>query len=1215
MRNLGLVVAIWLAALLPTNGLALGLGEITVNSFLNQPLNAEIEVISARAGEIDDLLVSLASRDAFTRAGLARPRHLSDLRFTVKKNEEGDQATIIVSTKAGVKEPFLNFLIEADWSKGRVLREFTILLDPPFYADQPPPAESAAPQPAAEDTGVSEIAEHSGVTPIAQAEPAAGAEQTTEPIAESEDTYTTPPSSSEYVADESQNIIEGDVLVVKGDTLWGIAARYKDDDHSMAQVMLAFQRTNQDAFANGNINNMKEGAILRAPGADEIDALGKQEAYAQVLEQNGLWDEYVARVTGVAPAVAAEGADQDSGQDEDASGELSLLLPGEGDSGATGAGDVDEILTKLAIAEEELDASRVENRELETRISELQARLSKLEELQKMVEIEDDSLAQMQAEQAQKIEELAAQVDEEELLEELLAEEVAAQIEEQTAGDDTVSDEAISEEVEESDAATTDDGMAEDETTEEAAPETGITTVAPPAPVIVTEPVKREPSILDGILPPNIIDMIPSMPSLGGLFADPIVLGAIAGIVILLLVLVVLKGRRGASDEAPGISASDDDDLFAGEFEEELTPIHLADGEDSDETDIKVPTEDDLVETGLDEISDESESEPVDDFASTAIISAEDMPEAEAPAEPEPEQDDVLNEVDVYLAYGLYDNAEELLSSSLVENPDRADYRSKLLDTHFATKDVDSFVREAEKLKSMGDAASRYWDRVQVMGYELAPENALFSDARDSDLSAADLEIAKPQEADFDLGASEDDDTNFSSTDFNLGEEDTGSFAATTTIGDADDVAATQQIPQIDDLPSLGDDDDTNFRIEDISESGLDLDLPDEIGVESKEVAGEDIEDDFNLDFEEPADDDSEEGFGVDLGGEDGEDFALDLGDEVSDDDLEFSMDEEIDVGDDDGDPMLPDDLDLGVDEEVKADDKAELKPAVDIDMDDIAMEFDIGDDEAAAVDDEAEVDFSAEFEAALEEAADEDFDESELIPFDGDLEDEEIEISIEPDEDSVEIGSTPESDAASVDTSIVTPNYEDTKSVPVTEGKSVDSDLEIDLGMEDIALGIGDETEFETDESIFGADDLNLGTSEVQLPTDNIEIDDDADISIIDFAGDDFVETADIDESIADLDDALVMDVDIEEGDAVKTGTFAPGDFDQPTSETLADLDDISELMLPDDVDEVSTKLDLARAFIDMGDTEGARGSLEEVISEGNEEQKAEARALLDQT
>ncbi|MGB5328740.1 MAG: FimV/HubP family polar landmark protein, partial [Gammaproteobacteria bacterium] len=413
-----LIVALWLAVLLPTNSFALGLGEIEVNSFLNQPLSAEIEVISARPGEIDDLLVSLASREAFTRAGLARTRNLSDLRFSVKKSEDGERAIILVTTKGSVKEPFLNFLIEADWSKGRVLREFTILLDPPFYADQPAATEiSSQPveQPVIEEASVSEIVEQSGVTPIAESsEPAETIETISEPIALAEDTAPEPaqpePASDAYAAAETQNIIEGDVSVVKGDTLWSIASGYKDQDHSMAQVMLAFQRANPGAFNDGNINNMKVGAVLRAPTADELDAIGQQEAYAEVLVQNGLWDEYVERVTGVSPAVASEDSGSEVATQEDsteAEGELSLLLPGEGETESTGigdTGDVDALRTRLAIAEEELDASRIENQELESRIAELQARLSKVEELQKMVEIEDDSLAQMQADQAEQSE-------------------------------------------------------------------------------------------------------------------------------------------------------------------------------------------------------------------------------------------------------------------------------------------------------------------------------------------------------------------------------------------------------------------------------------------------------------------------------------------------------------------------------------------------------------------------------------------------------------------------------------------------------------------------------------------------------------------------------------------------------------------------------------------------------------------------------------------
>jgi len=1158
VRNLGLIVALWLSALLPTNSLALGLGEIEVNSFLNQPLSAEIEVISARPGEIDDLLVSLASREAFARAGLSRPRHLLDLRFSVRKNEEGDEAVIVVTTKSGIKEPFLNFLIEADWSKGRVLREFTVLLDPPFFADQPAPVETAestselVDQLISEETSVSEIVEQTGVTTTQEAEVSEAVEsgeQITEPIALSEDTAPAEiaeaeaePSSDVFVAEPSQNIIDDDVLVVKGDTLWSIASRFKDDAHSMAQVMLAFQRANPDAFTDGNINNMKEGAILRAPGIDEFDAIDQQEAYAEVLTQNGLWDDYVARVTGVSPAAASEDAVTEMAAADEAvaedSGELSLLLPGAGDSESTGTGDtgdVDELRTKLALAEEELEASRIENQELESRITELQARLSKVEELQKMVEIEDDSLAQMQADQAaepvdqveEQVEEPTAsetvseaiQADEEALLEELLAEEAAAQAQEQAAIDGSGSDQMVDDEAA-SDEMVSDEAMTEDAMTDSMADDTmaddtaaGPTTaesetvVPPPAPVIVTPPMTRQPSIFDGILPPDIIDMIPSMPSMGGLFSDPLILAAVGVLVVLLLVLVVLKRRKSGSDDDSGITVGGDDDLFANEEEEELTPIHLADGLEPEETDIKVPTDEDLAEP---QAIEEAVQEEEDEFGATAIVSATDMPEPEAPAPAAAtaDQDDVLNEVDVYLAYGLYDNAEELLSSNLTENPERVDYRSKLLDTYFATKNVDSFVKEAEKLKSMGDAASGYWDRVQIMGYELAPDNALFSDARDSGLSAADLEITKPQEADFDLGASEDDDTNFSTTDFNLGEEDTGGdFSDTANMGEVGEIAATQQIPQIDELPELSDEDDTNLPDAAASEDETGLELPDDIG-----------------------------------------------------DELEFSMD--ADAGDDQGTAVLelPDDLDLG--------DAAEIDDDVsDLDVDELAMDFDIDDGDAVA---------------------------------DDLLDDDEFGL----DDDALELG-LPDEDEGMTDTAIVTPNYDDTEVVPAMANGDGEDESELDLGMEDTAmLQDGDETSLATGE-------LNLDTAELKLPTDDDDFDDE-DISIIDFGGEDFVEPTDIIETVED-DDSIVLDEDAED---VKTGTFAPGDFEEPTAatESIADIDDIGDLMLPDDVDEVSTKLDLARAFIDMGDTEGARGSLEEVMSEGNEEQKAEAKSLLDQ-
>ena len=1127
MRNLGLKIALWLTVLLPINGFALGLGDIEVNSFLNQPLDAKIEVLSARPGEIDDLLVSLASREAFTRAGLERPRHLSELKFSVVKDEAGETAVIMVTTRSAIKEPFLNFLIEADWSKGRLLREFTVLLDPPFYAEQPAAtetfSESSPPEPI-DEVSATESDQIVGAGVDTSSDGAATGSTVTEPIALSQDSssgdssdtpLSSPPSSSEYVADDSQNIIQGDVLVVKGDTLWGIASRYKDDDHSMAQVMLAFQRTNPEAFNNGNINNMKVAAVLRAPSADELDALDKRAAFAETLVQNGLWDEYVARVTGVSPAIGGSSGDSESsGQDDSASqGELSLLLPGEGDSSSTGTGDsadIDRLRTKLAMAEEELEASRVENTDLESRISELQARLSKVEELQKMVEIEDDSLAQLQAEQnadqntgvseditaEEPAVELTAgddavaetiKADEEALLEELLAEEAAAQAEEQVAlqqdtmtddgeSETTVSDDVVDSMVEEPVVTEPSNEQMIDEDTETA------TVTPPPAPVIITESAASGSStMLDGILPQSVTDMLPSM---GGVLGNPIILAAVGGVIVLLLVLVIIKRRKEAQDDDLGIDGSTETDLFVGDDDEEMTPIHLADAEDPVETDIKIPSSEDMTHGGL-PVEDE------DGFAATAIISAVDMPEPEAAPASAAEQDDVLNEVDVYLAYGLYDNAEDLLKSSLVENPDRAEYRSKLLDTYFATKKSDAFVEEAQKLKGMGELGASYWNRVQVMGYELAPDNALFSDAKDSGLSAADLEIAKPQEADFDLGASSEDDTNFSSTDFNLGEgEATEEFNAAALLGKAEELESTQQI-------SAAADD----EVDDL------LELPDDIGAELE----------FSMDDELP----------TDLGLPDGDA-------ELADDDIELLAD--LDLGDlDDGMP---------VDDAVAA-----------ADDDALALDFDIDDDDS---DDDLILD-----------------DALEMTP--------------------------PGEDRDIAKTEIITPNYEDTAIVSIEDEEQVaaeENEDDIDLGMEDTALK-------DTDKHIEETGEFHL------------DIEDDAeDISIIDFGGDDFVEPTGALSAVsdADMDDDFVLDD--EDSEESSTGTFAPGDFDEPTAaiDSLANIDNMDDLMLPDDVDEVSTKLDLARAFIDMGDTEGARGSLDEVMSEGSAEQKAEAKTLLDQ-
>jgi pilus assembly protein FimV len=984
--SLKLIIIFWLASIaMPGISYALGLGEIEVSSFLNQPLKAEIKVISARPGEIDNLLVSLASRDSFARAGLSRSNHLSDLRFVVKKNEIGDQAIILVTTKDAIKEPFLNFLVEADWSKGRVLREFTVLLDPPFFAD------GAAPAP-------SSIVEESAV-PMASSSPVSSEADSIQ------STVTTAPSNVANNADLDS------IVVKKGDALWTIASQFKDSKHSMGQVMLAMQRANPNAFSNNNINNLKIGAVLRAPTADELDQLNKQEAYALVLEQNGLWDSYVARVTGTSISIANDESSSDDNVKQNVNSDLSLLTPGVDGSESAGQGEgvnLSDLKNKLALAEEQLDAAQIEKQEMQSRIADLEARLIKFDELQKMVEIEEDSLAQLQSNQAEKI-----------------------------AKEDSI----------QSNLSLTPDVVVEKKVE-----------VTPPTPVILTGNEQKEVSIFDGILPPGVIVLIPPVKRLSD---DPLALGGLAAAAILLIGLVLYRRRKNSEGDDDALIVLNDVDLKdASRIDHDLAPVESAEGSIISDNNVNFDT----VAPG--NVFDEDDEDP-----KTAVTSQVDLadPDAVDSAAPE-EQDDVLNEVDVYLAYGLYDNAEELLKQSLDVNPGRTDYRLKLLDTYFVTKNVDGFSNQAELFETMGGAGAPHWNKVQTMGYELAPDNALFSAGKDSNVIVADLDFVKPEIADRDSVASEDD-TKFSATDLNL----------TSDIDDFTNAESVQALTEIDEPDDVAD------------APQLDNNLSDEL--DSLE---------FTLDDEE--------------------------------DDLDDISDINFDISD-------ADDLDLGVESS---------------ELEDVSLDFDI--DEVQAL----SSDFDS-FESDPDLDSDLDSDEGSFKP---------TAIINTPIGESV-TASKPEADfnRGTNDTSLTGIQYDvkDNGSVQLDRDESA---LEIDLNLEPLDLSI-------EDSFVDGDEDLSL------------------------------------DDSIDIKEDSLALDRDFSrENEEAGTGSFAPVDFDGP-DETITpeevDINDISDLMLPDDVDEVSTKLDLARAFIDMGDYEGARGSLDEVLAEGTDEQKAEAIQLLE--
>ncbi|MGL6797120.1 ferrous iron transporter B [Xanthomonas hortorum pv. gardneri] len=253
--------------------MALGLGDIRVLSKPGQPLVAEIPVISNEPGELDNARVALASATTFARVGLERPQGLvSSLQFQFAQDARG-RAVIRVTSSQVVDQPAINFLIEVEWGQGRLVREYSALVDAPNTAAAIAGPAIEAPRAGTNNT----IPRKSPVSPPA----AAGTDQNTAAT-----TPTARRSASTAAAAQA-----GDALpaVRSGQTLSEIAAVARSSGHSLDQTMLALLRTNPDAFIGGNINRLKQGAVLRTPQEEALAQVGAAEAAVMVREQAAQW--------------------------------------------------------------------------------------------------------------------------------------------------------------------------------------------------------------------------------------------------------------------------------------------------------------------------------------------------------------------------------------------------------------------------------------------------------------------------------------------------------------------------------------------------------------------------------------------------------------------------------------------------------------------------------------------------------------------------------------------------------------------------------------------------------------------------------------------------------------------------------------------------------------------------------------------------------------
>lgn len=348
-----LVLAIAAASAL-SSGMAhaLGLGELTLKSTLNQPLVAEIELLDVKDLTAAEVVPSLASPEDFAKAGVDRQAFLNDLTFTPVLNASGKSVLRVTSSKP-LSEPMVKFLVQVMWPNGRLLRDYSVLLDPSKFSPQ---TADAAAQPAPSQT---------------IAAPTTGATHPTQ--------YTTTPR----------------------DTLWEIAAKARTGG-SVQQTMLAIQALNPDAFIGGNINRLKTGQVLRLPDSVQSTALPQSKAIAEVAAQNEAWRQgrrYVAKPgTGQQQLDATNRGRGNTGAAQNAQDNLSLVSAESAKARGKGpAGDAKALSNKLAVTQESLDTTRRDNEELKSRMSDLQSQMDKL---QKLIELKNNQLAKLQAEGA-----------------------------------------------------------------------------------------------------------------------------------------------------------------------------------------------------------------------------------------------------------------------------------------------------------------------------------------------------------------------------------------------------------------------------------------------------------------------------------------------------------------------------------------------------------------------------------------------------------------------------------------------------------------------------------------------------------------------------------------------------------------------------------------------------------------------------------------------
>ena len=343
------------ALALPGTATSLGLGKLTLQSSLGQPLSAQIELTSVAKEELDSVTARIGDASLYRQNNLAYQGVLSRARVAIVRLPNGE-AILKVTTASSVAEPYLDLLVEINWASGRVVRAYTFLLDPP-----------GAPTPVAT---IDPITPARAGAPRAAAAPAGRA-----------------PSEARSSSGNTYN-------VKRGDTLSKIAAEYKPPAATLEQMLAALFASNGNAFDGNNMNRLRAGAILTIPSADEVVAAPASEATKTVRVQASDWRAYQDRVASAAPAAEGAGA-------RVAAGKIGTTVEERAPAGTPGrdqlkvspeAGQGKGATTSPAA--EEVIARDKALKEAQARINQLE---TTLKDLQRAIDLKGQTGAQLQA--------------------------------------------------------------------------------------------------------------------------------------------------------------------------------------------------------------------------------------------------------------------------------------------------------------------------------------------------------------------------------------------------------------------------------------------------------------------------------------------------------------------------------------------------------------------------------------------------------------------------------------------------------------------------------------------------------------------------------------------------------------------------------------------------------------------------------------------------